>query len=68
MGSGQKSPFGIQTLLPSVQLTVWCPYNNLAAVMVNAVVEMEHDNEVIYDLHVFLTLDIGLFVRPYPFD
>lgn len=36
--------------------------------MVNAVVEMEHDNEVIYDLHVFLTLDIGLFVRPYPFD
>lgn len=34
----------------------------------NAIVKIEHDTWVIYCLHIFLTLDIGLFVRAYPFD
>lgn len=34
----------------------------------NAVVKIGHDTWVIYCLHVFLTLDIGLFVGAYLFD
>lgn len=57
---------------PGEHLIVYCSYNNLAPVTdiagLNAVVKIEHDTGVIYPLFVFLTLDIGLFVRPYRFD